>query len=30
MTQLLEPKSPYVWKNLGGGWGFGMEQAPVN
>ncbi len=29
MTQLLVPKSRYVWKNLGG-WGCGSEQAPLN
>ncbi len=28
MTQLLVPKSPYVWKKLGG-WGCGSEQAPL-
>ncbi len=27
-TQILVPKSPCVWKNLGG-WGCGSEQAPL-
>ena len=29
MTQVLVPKSPYVWKKFGG-WGYGSEQAPLN